>query len=90
VKLLHRSGDVRLDRAAISAIQRIKTLHPLPAGIGTAQLFQANIVFAYDERDLARNATAFRSASAHSAPAFAGNNAAPLVIGVGVLRKARG
>lgn len=86
IQVVRQSGNSSLDRAAVSAVQRIKSLHPLPMGIGREQLFQANIVFATDERALAKEEAALRTASRHSNEALAMNGQAPLVIGVRFLK----
>ena len=62
--VVRTSGNILLDRAAMSAIRRIKMLQPLPASIGSDQMFRANIVFAIDEKTLAREEQALRIASA--------------------------
>lgn len=82
IQVVRSSGHARLDRAAVAGLQRIKTMHPLPLGIGHDQLFQANIVFATDEPTLVREAAALRSASRRSSTAVAANEPAPLVIAV--------
>lgn len=46
LKVLQRSGETSLDQAAMRAISRVKTMHPLPAGLRSDQKFQANIIFA--------------------------------------------
>ena len=86
IHVLRPSGNARLDRAAVSAIKRLKTLHPLPIGLNQNQVFQANIVFATDERSLAREAAALQAAVRQSRPALAANGHAPLVIGVQFLK----
>ncbi|MFC4295909.1 energy transducer TonB [Novosphingobium tardum] len=69
LRVIHRSGNSTLDRAALRAVSRIPTMHPLPQGIDHGQRFQANIIFAssqsaYDDqirtlrRDAARTSQA--------------------------------
>lgn len=81
-QVVRSSGHAQLDRAAVAGLKRIKTMHPLPLGIGHNQLFQANIVFATDEPTLIKEAAALRSASRRSQSAVAANEATPLVIAV--------
>ncbi|MBR0553817.1 energy transducer TonB family protein [Stakelama marina] len=50
ITLAKSSGHRELDRAAMAAVQRIKTLHPLPAGIGAGQRYQALLLFALDQQ----------------------------------------
>lgn len=45
VTLLKSSGSRVLDRAALSAVQRVATLHPLPDGLGHDQQYQATLLF---------------------------------------------
>lgn len=43
-----------IDAAAVRAISKLKSMHPLPAGIGPAQAYQADLFFARDENELRR------------------------------------
>lgn len=52
VALIASSGSRDLDRAAMQAVQRIQTLHPLPEGITRDRAMQAWIAFAPDEDSL--------------------------------------
>ena len=52
VALIASSGSRDLDRAAMQAVQRIQTLHPLPDGIGHDRAIQAWVAFAPDEDSL--------------------------------------
>ncbi len=52
VALIASSGSRDLDRAAMQAVQRIRTLHPLPVGITHTRPMQAWIAFAPDEDSL--------------------------------------
>lgn len=49
VTLWRSSGDRRIDQAALRAVGRIKTMHPLPAGVGHDQRYAALLVFARTE-----------------------------------------
>jgi TonB family protein len=51
VTLKKSSGDLMLDRAALRAMSRVATLHPLPTGFNHGQRFEAEVVFASDEYD---------------------------------------
>lgn len=86
IRVVRRSGHASLDRAAVAAIQRLKTLHPLPAGVRRDQLFQANIVFAVDEATLARETAALRLATRRSAKAFALHEERPFLLTVGRMK----
>jgi TonB family protein len=50
ITLAKSSGSRALDAAALRAVRRIKTLHPLPDGLSHSQIFQANILYASSER----------------------------------------
>ena len=54
-----RSGQRRLDLAALRAVARIRTMHPLPAGIGPDQRYAAVVVFARTEESRDRELAAF-------------------------------
>ncbi|NIJ31937.1 TonB family protein [Sphingomonas oligoaromativorans] len=54
IAVLSSSGSHDLDRAAMRAVKRIPTLHPLPDGIGHDRAFQAWVAFALDEDSLKR------------------------------------
>lgn len=49
VALARSSGSSKLDRAGIRAVERVKSLHPLPAGIGPDQVYRAKLMFAVDD-----------------------------------------
>jgi TonB family protein len=55
VSLLKTSGDTLLDRAALNAVRRMASLHPLPTGFQPSQKFVALVVFANDPNDPALN-----------------------------------
>jgi periplasmic protein TonB len=54
VVVLQSSGASDLDKAAMMAVKRISTLHPLPEGIRSERGFQAWILFSKDEDSFAR------------------------------------
>lgn len=60
VTLFRKSGSHYLDSAAMYAVSRIKTLHPMPASFRTGQTFVANILFATDWADYDSQMTALR------------------------------
>ena len=49
VSLLRTSGSRRLDRAGIMAVERVRSLHPLPRGIDHGQAYKAQLLFATDD-----------------------------------------
>ncbi len=46
VVVYRKSGDRSLDIAAMRAVNRIKSLHPMPVSFAANQQYQANILFA--------------------------------------------
>ena len=60
VVLIKGSGNRLIDRAAVRAITRIETLHPLPAALLHGSTIQANIILAADEQSLARQQAVLR------------------------------
>lgn len=54
IALVRNSGDVRLDRMALRAVRRLKTMHPLPAAFGHDQRYMAMLVYANSEGEAAR------------------------------------
>ena len=49
VSLLRTSGSRRLDHAGMMAVERIRSLHPLPRGIDHGQAYKAQLLFATDD-----------------------------------------
>lgn len=66
VTLVEGSRFRSIDAAALRAIRKLKTLHPLPAAIASSQFYQADLFFARDEHELHRMQKAWR-ASRHLA-----------------------
>ena len=62
VAVLSSSGSRRLDRAGMSAVQNVSSLHPLPAGISHDQAYRAKLLFAVDDGNgrAAKRAAALR------------------------------
>jgi periplasmic protein TonB len=54
VSLIRSSGSRDLDRAAMQAVQSIRTLHPLPDGVSHERGMEAWVAFAPDEESLQR------------------------------------
>lgn len=52
VSVLRTSRSKNLDQAALTAVKRISTLHPLPDGIGHDRAMQAWVFFAADQQSL--------------------------------------
>lgn len=67
IELSRSSGHRRLDGAAMRAVRRISTLHPLPPGISEDATLRANVIFASDETSLARQEKALRHEEARLA-----------------------
>lgn len=49
VELLDSSGNREYDRAAVRAVRRIASLHPLPTGLGHDQKYIVRVLFANSE-----------------------------------------
>lgn len=60
VTVLRKSRDSRFNREAARAVSALKGLHPLPAGLATGRTLQANVVFATNESDMARQVARLR------------------------------
>lgn len=73
------SGSAGLDTAAQLAVERLKTLHPLPPEFAQDQLFLAKVVFATDDRSMAR---LLARASKSPTPAMAVNTSGAVTISV--------
>lgn len=67
VELSRSSGNRALDRAALRAVERISTLHPLPAEISDGAALRANVIFATDHVSLARQEKGLRKEEAQLA-----------------------
>ncbi|MFA7587754.1 MAG: TonB family protein [Novosphingobium sp.] len=50
--IAHKSRHGQFNGAAMRAVSRLGSLHPLPAGVALGQTFQANLVFAVDKESL--------------------------------------
>ena len=48
VTLLRTSGSRRLDAAGVAAVERVRSLHPLPRGIDHSQAYKAQLLFVTD------------------------------------------
>ncbi len=53
ISIYRSSGDRQVDRIALRAVERLRSLHPLPDGAASGQLIQANVAVAGTERALA-------------------------------------
>ena len=49
LKMYHKAGSPAVDRAARRAVSKIRSLHPLPQGVGQDQLYLANIIIAENQ-----------------------------------------
>lgn len=54
VRIYRKSGKYGLDRTAMRAVKRLESLDRVPIGTSEDQVYQANIVFASNERNMAR------------------------------------
>jgi len=60
VTVVSPSRFASLDREAVRAIRRLKSMHPLPLGVSDGQRFEAEVFFADSENSLHRMQTAAR------------------------------
>ncbi len=83
IALARRSGSRALDQAALRAVARINSLHPMPSSVAKDQSIQANLVFALDEDSLDRQLDQLRRESeGRFATARDGNQILALNVGV--------
>lgn len=61
--VVHRA-DRRLDLQAIRAVNALRSLHPLPAGVDPGRTMQANVIFADNAEDLQRQTRLLQHAEA--------------------------
>lgn len=60
VALYKSSGFRELDRATVSAVRRVVSLHPLPAGLRHDQVYIVNVLFLNPVEDARRQITRMR------------------------------
>lgn len=60
LNVVRKSGARMLDRAAMKAVNRLGSLHPMPDGIAGNQAFRADIVFADSAAEATRLAKSLR------------------------------
>lgn len=82
VAIVKSSGSRVLDAAAVRAVRRIVTLHPLPDGITHDQPFQANILYATSQEKLDRQVAALL-AEAKNRNAWFANRSEKLALNIG-------
>lgn len=63
IKVINHSNS-RFDAPSVRAVQLLRNLHPLPENIAPGQAFQANLIFAANEYELARQARLMQQAEA--------------------------
>lgn len=71
VKIYRASGKGGFDRIAMRAVKRLRSLDTLPAGAGSGQVYQANIIFAetwWDAEDLKQQLAAEEATRLASSP----------------------
>lgn len=84
VALLKSSGSSRLDAAAIRGVSRIKTLHPLPTGLGPSQHYAATILFATDQGSYVRQIRQLENRQ-HEGNQWFDQSGASVAMGIGLL-----
>lgn len=86
IAVLQSSGSKRLDEAAMKAVGRIATLHPLPDGVTHEQKFVATVLFANDSQSYWRQLDSLRQTARLQTDKF--NHPTNLALGVGLLNAA--
>lgn len=84
VALQDSSGHRDIDAAALRAVQRIPTLHPLAEGVSHAQRYQAVLLFAKNRESYDRQIAAIEHDAARR-NAWFGNGGAQVAMGVGLM-----
>lgn len=54
ITVSQRSGSRNIDRAAVRAVERIQSLHPLPGGVDHSQRYRAVLIFAASQGEANR------------------------------------
>lgn len=78
------SGFHEIDAAALRAVSRIATLHPLPEGLSPQQRYQAVLLFASSPESYDRQIDAIRKDVARR-NAWFGSKGTPIAMGVGLM-----
>lgn len=85
IELIRRSGDQRMNSLAKSVVGDIKSLHPLPSGVGEGQVFVANVLVAADQKAYDRDMAKLRD-EAQRQNRVAMNGAHPIMLMAGAVR----
>lgn len=72
VSVYRSSGNPWLDRAALQAVQRVATLHPLPDGMSHSQRYVATLLFANSDEEYAHAIAKIRDEQLRSNAWFKG------------------
>lgn len=84
VTLVKSSGSKQLDAAALRAVKKVVSLHPLPDGMLSTQKYQAMLLFAKDEISHKRQMVQLRQ-KALEANKWFGSRPQEIALGVGLL-----
>lgn len=84
VTLQDSSGHREIDEAALRAVQRIPTLHPLAEGVTHAQRYQAVLLFAKNRESYDRQIAAIQQDAARR-NAWFGKGGAQVAMGVSLM-----
>ncbi len=83
VTFYRKSDDPRANRLAREAVSKIKSLHPLPAGVEKNQVFMANIILADTNLQFAELSDQLKRSEAERIAASAGK---PKVFAINLVR----
>ncbi len=86
IALTQSSNNRLVARAAMRAVARLNSLHPMPIGITTGQKVRANIIFAESEDGLAKQLRMLRRDETRRGAAGSSDNGERIVILDAVLR----
>lgn len=85
ITLRDSSGFDDIDNAALRAVRRIPTMHPLAEGLDHGQRYQAVLLFAKDQSSYDRQLAALRD-DAERRNAWFGNRGAQVAMGVSLMQ----
>ena len=79
VSVYQSSGNRWLDKAALDAVRKVATLHPLPDGMSHQQRYVATLLFAQSPEDYDRQIGVLRAAAVNNNAWFKGAPAVALL-----------
>jgi TonB family protein len=89
VRVISHSGDPRLNVAVRNAVRRMKSMHPLPAGILADQTYEATVVVASQSSDLEEQMAKLRERASRQNARWAARGAPNPVLAFGAISALR-